>query len=136
MFGARGATSQSSTWEFLCIWSFMAAHVAAGQWIVMATPLRVYYSASKEEFLMVLAGWLPWRPRHLPVREGHLLAAPSNRPSEITQHLDPWRHRLLPGGRWLVINGAHFKSDWFYRKITGTHFEQEDDAGRGRGRDY
>jgi len=115
---------ESENWEFIFLFAILGAHCLAGQWLCMAIPPRIYYNERKDDFLMITNAFLPWKSRHLRLAEGDIVHAPTK--SDV-MNMNSWKHLLTTSHpKRLFIGRDHFQSDWFYRKLLGTHFEASD----------
>jgi len=119
-----GSGVESDPWEFMLLFAILGAHCIAGQWLCMAIPPRIYYSERKDDFLMIANDFLPWKSRQLRLTEGDIVHAPTK--SDVL-NMNLWKHLLATSRtKRLFIGRDHFQSDWFYRKLLGTHFEAGD----------
>jgi len=112
---------ESDPWEFMVLFAILGAHCIAGQWLCMAVPPRIYYNERKDDFIMITNSFLPWRSDHLSLTEGSIVHAPTK--SDV-MNVNSWKHLLVTSRpKKLFIGRDHFQSEWFYRKLLGTHFE-------------
>jgi len=119
-------TVQSEHWEFLLIFGILGAHCLAGTWISTSCPQRIYYNERKEDFIMITNSLLPWKSNQISLIEGDIVQAPTRSDS---MNLNSWKHLLVTAkSKRLLLHRDHFQSDWFYRKLLGTHFEASNEA--------
>jgi hypothetical protein len=115
---------ESENWEFILLFAILGAHCVAGHWLCMAIPPRIYYNERKDDFLMITNAFLPWKSHHLRLAEGDIVHAPTK--SDV-MNMNSWKHLLTTSRpQRMFIGKDHFQSDWFYRKLLGTHFEASD----------
>lgn len=109
------------------MWGFLTLavlHIMVALKFARITPLRIYFDQECDQFYFVFNDIKHYKRKIIEVvRPGEL----EHCPWEMDPWLNPARHKIEPVGRKLIlILPMYFQSQFYYRKLTGTNFEDFD----------
>merc|ERR1712059_67052 len=124
LLGTDQTLDASNRLDLIVLNFVLAAHAVACLYVTRVAPLRIYYSKKGDHFMVLTNTWIPWRCKLVRVKPGELVQV--DKKNDL-MNLNHHRHIITTTGQVVYLPVNCFSTNHYYRKMTGTSFEDDND---------